>query len=368
MTQRDDPIPWWEPRLGEAVKRAVADVVDSAYINDGPVTRELERRIAALAGVRHGVAVNSCTTGLALALMAAGVGPGDEVIVPDLTFIATANAVRLAGADVKLVDIEPDRLAISVERAAATVGPRTKAVVPVDVNGRAVDYDGIEALCRQRGLALIADSAEGLGCRHRGRPLGSFGRAAGFSFSAHKLVFAGQGGVVVTDEDEMHVRLRELRDHGRRTPGTGGDDLHPVLGFNFKYPNLMAAVVLAQLDELDERLAHARARDRWYRELLAGCPGVAFPGLPPADGETALWADALFEGRDRVTAALAAAKIGFRPFWFPLHCQRPYRASDNEFPNAIAVSSKGLWLPSALSLTRADAERVARVIRSALES
>lgn len=366
MSQDEIPLPWWEPRLGAAVRRAVAEVVDSAYINDGPVTRELERKIAEIAGVRHGVAVNSCTTGLALALMAAGVGPGDEVIVPDVTFVATANAVRLAGADVKLVDVEPSRLAIDVARAAQAISPRTKAILPVDVNGRAADYDGLEALCRERGLVLVTDSAEGLGSRRGGRRVGSFGLAAGFSFSAHKLVFAGQGGVVVTDDDGLHGRLRELRDQGRRTPGTGGDDLHPVVGFNFKYPNLMAAVVLAQLADLDERLAHARARDGWYRELLAGCPGVTFPGEPAPEGEVALWADALFDDRDRVQAALAAAKIGFRPFWFPLHRQRPYRASDNEFPNAIAISEKGLWLPSALSLTRVQAERVARVIRGAL--
>lgn len=367
MTSPADRIPWWEPKLGASVRDAVLGVIDSGYINDGNVTRQVEARVAAAAEVRHGVATTSCTAALAIALLAAGVRPGDEVLVPDLTFVATANAVRLAGAVPVLVDVDAVTMTMSPERAAAAIGPKTRAILPVDLNGRSADYAELAELCDAHGLALICDSAQALGSRAGGRGLGSFGVAGCFSFSANKLVFGGQGGAVVTDDDEIHLRLRELKDHGRRTPGTGGDDLHPVVGYNFKYPNVQAAVVLAQLEELDARLDHVRVRDGWYRELLDGCPGIRFPGRPGQAGEACLWADVLAPDRDRLTAALEAAGIGYRRFYLPVHRQEPYADSDNRFPNASALSDQGLWLPSALSLTRAQAERTAAIIRAALD-
>ena len=239
------------------------------------------------------------------------------------------------------------------------------AVIAVDLNGRSADYAGLTTLCDKHGLILICDSAQGLGSMIGGRGLGSFGKAGCFSFSGNKMFFAGQGGAVVTDDEAVHDRLRTLRDHGRRTAGTGGDDLHPVVGYNFKYPNLQAAVALAQLDALEERRGHARQRQQWYRELLDGCPGLTIPGADH-DGEFILWADILVENRDAVCTALETAGIGFRRFWFPIHRQEPYRASDNEFPNTVRIAEQGLWLPSALSLTREQAERTAAVIRQAL--
>ena len=196
MAEISENIPWWEPKLGQPVRQAVNAVLDSDYINDGPVTRDLEARVAAIAGRRHGIAATSCTASISLALMAAGIGPGDEVIVPDITFIATANAARLAGARVRLVDVDPLRLTLDPGRLAEAIGPDTRAVVAVDINGRAADYAGIEAVCHEHGLTLICDSAQGLGSRHGGRAVGSFGDAACFSFSGNKMFFAGQGGAI----------------------------------------------------------------------------------------------------------------------------------------------------------------------------
>ncbi len=367
MSDAGERIPWWAPKLGAPVRDAVLQVLDSEYINDGRVTRELEALLAETAGVDHGIATPNCTVALALVMMALEIGHGDEVIVPDLTFVATANAVRLAGAIPVIVDIDPQELNMSADAAAAAIGPRTRAIIPVDLNGRAADYGAISALCEQHSLHLICDAAQGLGSRRDGKGLGSFGIAGCFSFSGNKIVFGGQGGAIVTDDDKLRARLRELCNHGRRGAGTGGDDLHPVVGYNFRYPNLQAAVVLAQLRELGDRLEHAAMRDAWYRELLDGCPGVSFPGAPGRDGEVCLWADVLVDDRDAATAALTDAGIGFRRFYLPIHRQEAYSDSDNAFPNATAVCEKGLWLPSALLLTRAQAERTAAVIRAALD-
>ena len=300
--------------------------------------------------------------------MAKGVGPGDEVIVPDLTFVATANAVRLAGATVVLADVELDRFALSPQSVAERITPRTRAVVPVDVNGRGADYRWLEPFCRQHGLALICDAAEAFGSAFDGRPLGSFGDAACFSFSPNKTVTTGQGGMVVTRHEDVYHRLLELKDQGRRQRGTGGDDLHPVMGFNFKFTDLQAAVGLTQLEALDARLAQAQRRDRWYKDALDGAPGVTFPGRAEEKGEVRQWADVLIERREDVRRAFNERGIGARAFWFPLHRQAPYRTADDAFPNAEIISGRGLWLPSHFDLTEDAVGRVTEAIRAALRS
>ena len=359
------PIAWFGPHLSGRELELVRGVLEREYVNDGPLTREFERKVAAFVGTRHAVAVTSGTAAIALALMAAGIGPGDEALVPDLTFIATANAVRLAGADVKLVDVEPVRFGVDPDAVRAAIGSRTRALVTVDVNGRGADYTRLEAICRERDLVLICDAAEGLGSRFVGRMLGSFGVAGCFSFSANKTITAGQGGMIVTDSDTLHDRLRELKDQGRRKGGTGGDDMHPVLGFNFKFTDLQAAVALAQFEEIEPRLAQAVRRDEAYRERLSNQPGLRLaPTSEP--GEVRQWTDVLIEERGKIVAALEVEQIASRNFWFPLHRQEPYRNVDAIFSNSIAVSERGLWLPSRLDMGEGAIDRICDVIVSTL--
>ena len=360
-------IRWFGPEVGEAEQSAVAAVIASNYINDGPVTREFEARMAERLEVKYAVGVTSGTAAISLALIGLGIGPGDEVLVPDLTFIATANAVRLAGADVKLVDVEPHRFVMNVEQAAAAIGPRTKAIVPVDVNGRGADYESLVRLCAERNLKLVCDAAEALGSRYHGAYLGTYGDAGCFSFSANKTVSSGQGGMVVTNSEQLYFRLKELKDQGRRQGGSGGDDLHPVLGFNFKYTNLQAAVGLAQLRKLDARREHFQRRDEWYRKFLADCPGVIFPPTSNSDGEILQWTDVLLSGSGRVQKALSENGIDHRAFWFPIHRQLPYHAPDDNFAASIDVSAHGLWLPSSFNLTEDEARFVSKVVRAASE-
>ncbi|MDO9357301.1 MAG: DegT/DnrJ/EryC1/StrS family aminotransferase, partial [Solirubrobacteraceae bacterium] len=357
MSNPAAPIAWFGPHLTGRELERLRDVLDRQFVNDGPLAREFERRIAALVGTRHAVAVTSGTAAITLALMAAGIGPGDEVLVPALTFAATANAVRLAGAEVRLVDVEPHRFGIDPDGVAAAIGPRTRAVVTVDVNGRGADYARLEPICRDAGLVLICDSAEGLGSRYRGRMLGSFGMAGCFSFSANKTITAGQGGIVTTDSDAMHDRLRELKDQGRRHGGTGGDDLHPVVGFNFKFTDLQAAVALPQLDDIESRLAAAGRRDALYTARLANQPGLSLAAYDEP-GEVRQWTDVLIDDRAVVARALDAAGIGQRAFWFPLHSQQPYAADASLFPVSSDISKRGMWLASRFDLTEADIERV----------
>lgn len=357
-------IPWWEPQMGGGELARVAAVIESNYLNDGDVTTAFERRIAELFGAKHAVATTSGTTAIFLAVAAAGAGPGDEVIVPDVTFIATANAVRLTGATPVLVDIDPRTLNIDVEQTRQAITPYTKAIVPVHVSGRGADMDALVALGREHGVAIIEDAAEALLSRSGGKQLGTIGEAGCLSFSPNKTITTGQGGIVLTNDDGFEARLRGLKDHGRPVRGTGGNDLHPTLGYNFKMTNLQAAVGLAQAEFLETRVGRLRRIYRAYRDGLNGISGIMVPGFDVENGETPQWVDIVAERRDELVAYLLERNMHCRPFWYPIHTQQPYRRPDAQFPNSTRLMAQALWLPSALSLTDDDVAAVCAAIKA----
>jgi perosamine synthetase len=355
-------IRWWLPEIGSAERDAVLRVLESNYLNEGDVTAEFERRCATLFGARHAVATTSGTSAIFLALAALGVTHGDEVIVPDVTFIATANAVTLTGATPVLVDADPTTLNIDRRAIERAVGPRTKAIVPVHVSGRAAAMEAVLDIAKRRGLAVVEDAAEALLSKHGGRCLGTFGIAGCFSFSPNKTITTGQGGLVVTNDDALTVRLRELKDQGRPVRGTGGNDVHASIGYNFKLTNMQAAVGLAQLEKIEARAAHLRDIYRWYR---AGLSRVAQITILPFDvdgGESPQWVDALADDRDVLIAHLLQHDMHCRPFWFPIHTQQPYGRPDVDFPVSSSVMNRAVWLPSALQLTKQDVQQVCDAI------
>jgi perosamine synthetase len=358
-------LPWWLPVFGDEEARAVAEVLASGFPNDGDLTERFAAQIAEIAGADYGIGVSSGSAAIYCALVACGVGPGDEVVVPDLTFVATANAVRLAGARPVLADVRREDLSLDPGAVEDALTQRTAAIVSVHVNGRGGSIGDIVALAERRGLVVVEDAAEALGSKLRGRPLGAFGHAAAFSFAPTKIVTTGQGGVVVTSDPDVARRVRELKDHGRATRGTGGADVHPVFGFNFKLTNVQAAVGLVQLGRLEERLAHVHALEDWYAEELDGCaPAVRMIGGDRDGGEVHGWVDVLAEERDLLAAQLREKSADPREFWRPLHTQPVDEADGAAFPNATWASERGLWLPSALTLTRRDVAVVGVAVRS----
>ena len=356
-------IAWWEPQLAGGEEQRVLDVLRSVYLNDGDVTTAFEQRIAGLFGASHAVATTSGTTAIFLALAAAGVGQGDEVIIPDVTFIATANAVRLTGATPVLVDIDAKTLNIDPEQVRHSITPATKAIVPVHVSGRGADMPALLAIAQRHGVPLIEDAAEALLSSAHGKPLGTIGTAGCLSFSPNKTITTGQGGIVLTNDDRFAARLRALKDHGRPVRGTGGNDEHPTLGYNFKLTNLQAAVGLAQAELLQPRVERLRQIYRGYRDGLRNIPGLTLPGFDVDHGEAPQWVDALAERRDELVAHLLERNMHCRPFWYPLHTQHPYRRPDAHFPNSSTLVPKALWLPSALSLSDEDVATVCTTIR-----
>jgi perosamine synthetase len=349
--------------MGGSELPLVKAVLESNYINDGEVTQEFEQRIAKLVGAKHGIAVTSGTAAIYLSLVAVGVGHGDEVIVPDVTFIATANAAAMADATVVLVDVEPGTLNMSVSALEAAITSKTKAVVPVHVSGRGADMENILRVCAQRDIAVVEDAAEALCSKHKGRGLGTFGRTGCFSFSPNKTITTGQGGVIVTEDDQLAQRLRQLKDQGRPVRGTGGDDEHPNLGFNFKLTNLQAAVGLGQLERLSMRLERLKKTYQIYRDELVDVRGIRILPFDIENGEQPQWIDALTERRNDLDAFLSKNGAGCRRFWFPLHTQKPYLRSDRAFPNSTRLSKEAFWLPSAFQMHDEDVMQVCHLIR-----
>ena len=361
-------INFWVPQFGADERALVERVIDSGFLNDGETTTQFEGQMAQLLGCKHVVATTSGTAAIFLALAATGVGAGDEVLVPDVTFIATANAVSLTGAKPVLVDIEPEKLTLDPQRTEEAINARTKAIVPVHVSGRAADMDAIADIAKRHSLWVVEDAAEALFSKHKGTYLGTFGIAGCFSLSPNKTLTTGQGGLITTNDDRLHGRLRELKDQGRPVRGTGGDDVHNSIGFNFKFTNLQAAVGLAQLKDAERRLSRMRSIHRGYTEGLRGVKGISVLPFRIEQGEVPQWTDVLVDECSELYDHLAAKQIFGRKYWHPLHTQKPYRMADHRFPISSKLAGRAMWLPSAFTLTDADVMTVCNEIRGFLET
>lgn len=363
-TISSNKIEWWQPVIGKSEYELTHDVLKSGFLNDGKLTERFEQDVAELLQVKYSVAVTSGTAALYLALKAIDIGPGDEVIVPDTTFIASANAVVMAGATPRLVDIDRQTLNIDPKQIERNINAKTKAIMPVHISGRLADMKSIMDISREHKLAVIEDAAEAFGSKLTGQSAGTYGHIGCFSFSPNKTITTGQGGMVVTNDADIHKRLRQLKDQGRQYRGTGGDDLHPAIGYNFKLTNLQAAVGLGQMQDIQSRLSKLKSIYQTYECELSGINGITLFPFDVDSGESPQWIDAYVEDRESLAKCFEANNIGFRRFWYPLHRQLPYKLPDDQFPNASLCSEHCLWLPSSLLLTEDDIREVCQLIRS----
>jgi len=283
-----------------------------------------------------------------------------------MTFIATANAVEMCGAKVVLVDVDPRTLSISTEAIKKAITEKTKAIIPVHVSGRAADMETILEIAKDYDLFVVEDAAEAFMSKIKGKYLGTFGDTGCFSFSPPKIITTGQGGVIVTDKKNIYKSLVELKDQGRPKRGTGGDDIHNSIGFNFKFTNLQAAVGLGQLRKLSERMSRMKRINELYHNFLDGTTGILLFDVDIKNGGLPLWTDALVERRDKLDIFLNSKGIDCRKFWHPLHTQKPYKLTDRDFPNSTKLSPKAIWLPSAFTMTDHDVEYVSNLIKGFL--
>jgi len=234
------------------------------------------------------------------------------------------------------------------------------------VSGRAADISAISDIAKRHGLLVIEDAAEAFLSKHRGRCLGTFGSAGCFSLSPNKTITTGQGGLIATDDDRLHARLRELKDQGRPTRGTGGDDTHISVGYNFKFTNVQAAIGLAQLRDLPRRVDRMRRIYKGYRDRLLGVEGISVIPFDVEQGELPQWTDVLVDKRDALYDHLASHGMRGRRYWHPLHTQAPYRSASQQFPNSVKQIPHAMWLPSAFVLSDEDVAAVCAEIQSFL--
>ncbi|WP_460807819.1 DegT/DnrJ/EryC1/StrS family aminotransferase [Micromonospora zhanjiangensis] len=366
------------PRLGEEEAQAAAEAVRSGWVAQGPRVARFESRFAERVGARHGVAVSSCTTALHLALVLLEIGPGDEVVVPSLSFIATANAVRYVGATPVFADVDPITGNVTVATVDAVRTARTRAVIGVHQCGVPFDLVALRAAARRWGVALVEDAACAAGSTAYGEPVGAGAIVAAWSFHPRKLLTTGEGGMVTVDDPDVAARLRRLREHGMNVSAA---DRHasgrPVLesyletGFNYRMTDIQAAVGLVQLDRLTDLVAQRRASAARYHELLADVPGLR-PVRDPAYGQTnyqSFWV-LLDEGfgatRDETLAALAEAGVSARRGIMAAHLEPAYAdlaPATAPLPVTERLTRDSLILPLHHALTADDQEHIAGVLR-----
>jgi perosamine synthetase len=348
-----------EPWIGEEEQKAVAEYLSSGgWLTEFKKTREFERRLADFVGSRYALIVSNGTVSLSIALMALGIKGDDEVIVPNYTQIASSNSVVLAGAKPVLVDIDSSTHCLDLDLAEKAITSRTKAIMFVSLNGRCPDMNKVVALTQKYGLHMIEDAAESLGCTYKGKHLGTFGIIGSFSFSPSKIITAGQGGGLVTDDEGLYNEMSSIKDFGRYKAGV---DSYRIMGFNFKYTDLQAVIGIEQMKKLQWRVKRKKEMYALYQHELAGVSEVRFVDTDLED--TAPWfIDVLVPDPLALKDYLGKRDIGTRPFFPPIHSQPPYELN-GEYPNSEYVSTHGLWLPSSSFLSDKDIKRVCTEIK-----
>jgi perosamine synthetase len=371
-----DRIPVAGPWITQKEIEYVTGAVTNAwYGNANMYHARFEAAFAAYVGRKYAIALPSCTAALHLALAALDLKPGDEVVVPETTWIATSAPITYVGAQPVFADIDPRSWCLDAASFERTISARTRAVIPVDLYGNLPDMDAIVELATARGIAVIEDAAEAIGSESRGRRAGSFGLASAFSFHGSKTLTTGEGGMLVTDDEPLYRRWLRLRDHGR---AEGGKMFWNVeVAYKYKLSGMQAALGLAQLERIDELIARKREIFGWYQTALEGFEGITLNSEAASIRNTYWMVTAIIDerfglGKEELIAALGQEGIDSRPFFYPLSSLPAYaswpQAQGARSRNRIAysISPRGVNLPSALSLTQEKVRYVCDRLRRIL--
>ena len=356
-------IPQIQPWIDESEWHEVKQVLESTYLTENQVTAQFEARIKALTGAKHAIAVCNGTAALYCGLKALGIGHGDEVIVPNFTFVASSNAVIMAGAKPVFCPVRADTLCIDLDAASALINDNTKAVMPVHLYGQSADLEAVLTLAKKFDLKVIEDAAQAIGVKFNERHVGYYGDVGAFSFYGNKTITCGEGGIILTDNDAIAQTCRRLKNHGRSRRGTF---VHEEIGFNFAMTEMQAAVGIAQLGKLSAIIERKREINQAYHEGLADVPQLQpmfiDPRCKPVHWFTSFYA----ENRAKLADYLAAQGIQTRLFFCPLHLQPCYEGFTDPkmtYPVSEAAYEQGISFPSAYGLTDKEQDLIIAEIR-----
>ena len=367
-------IPVNEPLLDGNEKNFLLECIETGWISsEGPFIKQFEERFAARVGRRYGIAVSNGTAALDAAIEALGIGPGDEVIMPTFTIISCIGQIVRVGAKPVLVDSDPITWNMDVAQIEAKVTPRTKAIMVVHIYGLPVDMDPVLDIAHRHGLKVLEDAAEMHGQTYKGRPCGSFGDISTFSFYPNKHITTGEGGMIVTGDDQLAEDCRGLRNLCFQPDKRF---VHERLGWNLRMTNMQAALGLAQLEQLDTFIVRKRAMGARYDTLLQDLAGLQRP-LPRTDyAENIYWVyglvldDGLDVDAEEAIRRLAAKGVGSRPFFWPMHEQPVLKRmglfQGERYPVSERLARRGFYLPSGLALTPEQQDRVAEALMEVL--
>lgn len=351
-------IPLYQPDLGGNEKRYVSECLDSTWISSkGNFISEFESRFAAYLGTRHAVGVSNGTAALHLALVTLGTGPGDEVIVPTLTYIAAANAIAYTGATPVFVDSRRDTWQMDPADVRRKINSRTKAIMVVHLYGHPCEMDALKEIVRERHLFLVEDSAEAFGARYQEQLVGTFGDMSAFSFYGNKTITTGEGGMIVTNSDPLAERARHFRGQGL---AADREYWHDVIGYNYRMTNICAAIGLAQLERADEFLSKKRKLAQTYQQLLHGLPVEVH--CEAANTTHSYWMTSILvenpAERDGLRVHLREKGIETRPLFYPAHMMPMYAADHQTYPVAEDLAQRGINLPSWPGLTASQLQTI----------
>ena len=365
-------VPMSAPDISEEDVQAAAEVVRSGRLALGPKTEEFERLVAEYVGVKHAVAVSSGTAALHLIVKALGIGPEDEVLVPSFTFVASVNVILYEGAKPVFVDIEPDTYNLDPEDLENRITPRTKAIMVVDVFGHPAEWDEISRIAEKYGLKVIDDSCEALGAEYKGKKLGQFGDAAAFAFYPNKQMTTGEGGMIVTNDDQVAKLCRSLRNQGRGEMGAWLE--HERLGYNYRMTEMSAALGVSQFRRIEELLAKRERVARMYTERLSELEWIRTPVVRPyVRMSWFVYVVTLAEGmhRDPVMKALAEEGIPTRGYFSPVHLQpyvrRRLGTKEGMLPVTESAARRTIALPFHGNMTEAEVDMVVEALKRCVE-
>ena len=362
-------IPLIKPFITQEIKEKVWEVLDSGYLTEGPVTKEFEAAIRDYVGCKHAIAVTSCTTGLEMALRVLGIGPGDEVIVPDYTYPATADVAAIVGATTVIVDVSPHSMLIDCEALEAAITEKTKAIIPVSLFGNPLDWDRLNAIKAKHDLFIIEDAACSLGAAYKGIKVGNLADISVFSHHPRKFITTGEGGTITTNNDEWAAWMESYKHFGMGASSTREGTVFTHIGTNYKLSNILAAVGLGQMSHIDDLLGKRRELAARYMQMLAGCPGVEIPPITPQGKHSYQSFCILVENRDHLLKSMRESGIEVQIGTYSLHMHPAFAASESILHHGSFVGSRYaydhcLTLPLYHDLGETEQRKVVEIMKT----